>query len=660
MLEGDDLAQLWSGVESNKSKRCMWAPDPRSLDAVRDHTDVKGTPDSADGVLRGIRVLGAYLGDKAWCRDKLVKRVRKALEPLSGIMALRDTKTIHTAQQLAQVLLRFCSNTTLTFFLRTMPPSVTQDAAREHDRLMEEALYTLVGGARVGRNSPRWRVAVQQARLPVRMGGMGLTSAMDIREAAWVGTWALVTRPIRELHEPFRDLDVALAPGERFDELREAHKRLRALRDEVGKTWREWDGRTLYQDVVGPFKETKAVGRRRYHPPKLTPAAELLPLPEFSSTSEFLQQAQRRYTVGVHHRNWLALAEAFVSEASRRGGRYKTGRCKNHKCWREAIRFVAVSQEGAGAFLNAIPMRDDMKMETWAMRITVQRRLGLPLDVACQAVEAGKKSPNGKPHEELGDAAMVNPRAKHATRHKYLLKRLVKTLRSAWGMLIEMEPTAHLSYSNPKQPDVAAANIGKGHVRLVGDLKLTSSLTCKGGDRLGWKGAFVAFGNTERALLDLVLGHAAWPRPGGGGEGGREAEDAEAEAAAAEEEEGESEGEAEAGAPVTARYEKGDYRFAREKNCDLRLLDFETFGGFGDGVRKILRQAADQLSNKLSHAQHLDEVTWTTKNWHGLQMQRLSVVLHTAVAWQTVNELACGESGIVHGAKCIAVLNGVA
>ena len=54
----------------------------------------------------------------------------------------------------------------------------------------------------------------------------------------------------------------------------------------------------------------------------------------------------------------------------------------------------------------------------------------------------------------------------------------------------------------------------------------------------------------------------------------------------------------------------------------------------------------------------MDEVTWTTKNWHGLQMQRLSVVLHTAVAWQTVNELACGESGIVHGAECIAVLNG--
>jgi len=54
----------------------------------------------------------------------------------------------------------------------------------------------------------------------------------------------------------------------------------------------------------------------------------------------------------------------------------------------------------------------------------------------------------------------------------------------------------------------------------------------------------------------------------------------------------------------------------------------------GKEVRSTLREAANQLSNKLSHAQHLDEVTWTTKNWHGLhraqglQMQRLSIVLH--------------------------------
>ena len=78
------------------------------------------------------------------------------------------------------------------------------------------------------------------------------------------------------------------------------------------------------------------------------------------------------------------------------------------------------------------------------------------------------------------------------------------------------------------------------------------------------------------------------------------------------------------------------------------------------GKRSVPSDSRGPGAKFFSHAQHLDEVTWTTKNWHGLQMQRLSVVLHTAVAWQTVNELACGDSGIVHGAKCIAVLNGVA
>ena len=38
--------------------------------------------------------------------------------------------------------------------------------------------------------------------------------------------------------------------------------------------------------------------------------------------------------------------------------------------------------------------------------------------------------------------------------------------------------------------------------------------------------------------------------------------------------------------------------------------------------------------------------TWTTKSWLGLQKQRISVVLHTAIAEQIVNELACGEGAV--------------
>ena len=99
---------------------------------------------------------------------------------------------------------------------------------------------------------------------------------------------------------------------------------------------------------------------------------------------------------------------------------------------------------------------------------------------------------------------------------------------------------------------------------------------------------------------------------------------------------------------------------SEDKGVEVQLLLFESFGGFGKGVREILRRAADVLQNKLTRAQYLDEVTWTTKSWLGLQKQRISVVLHTAIAEQIVNELACGEGGRVHGAKCLAVLAGVA
>ncbi|EOD04225.1 hypothetical protein EMIHUDRAFT_221330 [Emiliania huxleyi CCMP1516] len=66
---------------------------------------------------------------------------------------------------------------------------------------------------------------------------------------------------------------------------------------------------------------------------------------------------------------------------------------------------------------------------------------------------------------------------------------------------------------------------------------------------------------------------------------------------------------------------------------EVQLLLFESFGGFGKGVREILRRAADVLQNKLTRAQYLDEV---------------------------VNELACGGGGRVHGVKCLATLAGVA
>ena len=64
---------------------------------------------------------------------------------------------------------------------------------------------------------------------------------------------------------------------------------------------------------------------------------------------------------------------------------------------------------------------------------------------------------------------------------------------------------------------------------------------------------------------------------------------------------------------------------AQQHNSELRRVFFS----IGKGVGEILWGAANVLQNKLTRAQYLDEVTWTTKNWLGLQKQRISVVLHT-------------------------------
>ena len=57
-----------------------------------------------------------------------------------------------------------------------------------------------------------------------------------------------------------------------------------------------------------------------------------------------------------------------------------------------------------------------------------------------------------------------------------------------------------------------------------------------------------------------------------------------------------------------------------------------SFGGFGKGVGAILWKAANALQNKLTRAQYLDEVTWTTKSWLGLQKQRISQSFFTRTA----------------------------
>ena len=296
-----------------------------------------------------------------------------------------------------------------------------------------------------------------------------------------------------------------------------------------------------------------------------------------------------------------------------------TGRCGRYsKCefvQREAVRFIAASQPHAGDVLNAIPMRSEFRVPSWAMRVIVQRRLGLPLDECLARGAPTCTARGGKVQDPMGDAASNIGRAGHNQRHAAVLRRLVQCMQSVWGKLVEMEPQDHLGYSNDYRPDLTARGLGAGGKRLVGDVKFKDPLSSNPED-IKRRGCFVGFGCTEPGTRAAMYGLEQRGEKGDGdfrpGDGGGYV------------------------AP-----KKADYSHLLSRgDSDLQMLLFETFGGWSVPVVRLFNKMRDKVRDKLSKKQYDDEVSWTTRTWSSLMAQRMSVALHMAAAWEIARELS--------------------
>ena len=85
----------------------------------------------------------------------------------------------------------------------------------------------------------------------------------------------------------------------------------------------------------------------------------------------------------------------------------------------------------------------------------------------------------------------------------------------------------------------------------------------------------------------------------------------------------------------------GDYAQAKQLGHDVRALVFESFGGFGVEVVRLLKRLAVDVGNKLNKRQY-EEATWSTRSWLAFQTQKLSVAVHLALAWELGCELGLG------------------
>ena len=107
-------------------------------------------------------------------------------------------------------ILRLSAASRLSHLLRPVPPSITCEAAADYDVLVEWALASIVAGdgvATAGLPVPEevtcdptvcqnqtylGHEALRQVHLPIREGGLGLTSSPSIKGATYIGCHALV------------------------------------------------------------------------------------------------------------------------------------------------------------------------------------------------------------------------------------------------------------------------------------------------------------------------------------------------------------------------------------------------------------------------------------------------------------------------------------
>ena len=115
-----------------------------------------------------------------------------------------------TDAQTSFQILRLSSVSVLSHLLRIVPPSITHEASAAYDALVEWALVSIIAGdgaAAAGLPAPEelayhpsvcrnqtylGHEALRQALLPIREGGLVLTSSDAIKGAAYIGCQALV------------------------------------------------------------------------------------------------------------------------------------------------------------------------------------------------------------------------------------------------------------------------------------------------------------------------------------------------------------------------------------------------------------------------------------------------------------------------------------
>ena len=138
---------------------------------------------------QGITILGTPVGRPEFVERELAKILANHSELLTRIPEVQDL-------QCAWLLLLCCGAARANFYIRTVRPELTAAFSRGHD---EQIWQCFCGLLRIGPDAvaPSAKAA---ATLPLAAGGLGLRSALRLREAAHWASWADTISMVRARH----------------------------------------------------------------------------------------------------------------------------------------------------------------------------------------------------------------------------------------------------------------------------------------------------------------------------------------------------------------------------------------------------------------------------------------------------------------------------
>ena len=127
------------------------------------------------------------MGHPSYILSQLEQKADEHEELLRRIPAIQDVQS-------AWLLLLYCAVPRANYWFRTVQPELTAAFAERHDKDVWTCLCEILQINMVG---PK---VVSSASLPVTLGGVGLGSALRIREAAFWASWADCLEMVTERH----------------------------------------------------------------------------------------------------------------------------------------------------------------------------------------------------------------------------------------------------------------------------------------------------------------------------------------------------------------------------------------------------------------------------------------------------------------------------